>query len=590
MSAGTLTPRRSMLRWLVMPAMLTSLAAGLGSVLPAPHAAADSAQLGRSSIASPEGSASPVTAYVTNEFSGTVTPIATATNTAGPPIMAGSYPENIVITPDGKTLYVASGSYYANGSYSYGTTVTPIATATNTAAPPITVGSQPYGMAITPDGKTVYVANYGSGTVTPIATATNTAGPPITVGSGPFDIAITPDGKTAYVANLDSGTVTPIATATNTAGPPITVGSVPLGPFDIVITPDGKTAYVTDSGSGTVTPIATATNTAGPPITVGSYPENIAITPDGKTAYVTDYDSGTVTPIATATNTAGPPITTGTAPERIVITPDGKTAYVTNEVPGTVTPIATATNTAGPPITVGKDPMAIAITPDGETVYVANLDSGTVTPIRTATNTAGPPITVGSYPYAIALATTARPPAFTSTATATVAFGAAFTFTVTTTGDPTPRITRTGRLPSGVRFSDNRDGTATIAGTPAKAATGLYPLTLTAKNKNGTATQTFSLTVTRAPVIKEIRTIMVRVGAALSRTVRAMGYPLPALAESGPLPGGLSFTDNGNGTAVIAGTPAAGSGGRYPITITVTNTSGTATRHFTIVVSQRRRR
>ena len=35
----------------------------------------------------------------------------------------------------------------------------------------------------------------------PIATATNTAGPPITVAWSPSAIAITPDGKTAYVAN-----------------------------------------------------------------------------------------------------------------------------------------------------------------------------------------------------------------------------------------------------------------------------------------------------------------------------------------------------------------------------------------------------
>ena len=77
-------------------------------------------------------------------------------------------------------------------------------------------------------------------------------------------------------------------------------------------------------------------------------------------------------------------------------------------------------------------------------------------------------------------------------------------------------------------------------------------------------------------------------GVPLKLTVRATGYPAPALAESGPLPGGLSFTDNGNGTAVIAGTPTAGSGGRYPVTITATNTSGTATQDFTVVVSQRR--
>jgi YVTN family beta-propeller protein len=114
-----------------------------------------------------------------------------------------------------------------------------------------------------------------SGTVTPIATATNTAGAPITVGRGPIGIAITPNGKTAYVTNYIADTVTPIATATNTAGAPITVGRGPIG---IAITPNGKTAYVTSFEPGVVTPIATATNTAGAPITVAD-PEAIAITP-----------------------------------------------------------------------------------------------------------------------------------------------------------------------------------------------------------------------------------------------------------------------------------------------------------------------
>ena len=78
--------------------------------------------------------------------------------------------------------------------------------------------------------------------MTPIRTATNTAGAPIPVGTGPFDIAITPNGKTAYVLNSAGDTVTPIRTATNTAGPPIPVGNEPFG---IAITPNGKTAYVT---------------------------------------------------------------------------------------------------------------------------------------------------------------------------------------------------------------------------------------------------------------------------------------------------------------------------------------------------------
>jgi YVTN family beta-propeller protein len=40
-------------------------------------------------------------------------------------------------------------------------------------------------------------------------------------------IAITPGGKTVYVANMSSGTVTPITTATNGAGKPIRIGEGP---------------------------------------------------------------------------------------------------------------------------------------------------------------------------------------------------------------------------------------------------------------------------------------------------------------------------------------------------------------------------
>ena len=139
------------------------------------------------------------------------------------------------------------------------------------------------------------------GVVTPIRTATNTAGPPITVPLAQ-SIAITPDGKTVYVPNATNPAVTPIRTATNTAGPPIPVGN---SPFGIVITPNGKTAYVTNPDDGTVTPIRTATNTAGPPIPVGNNPIRLAVTPDGKAVYVLNFDDGTVTPIRTASNTAG---------------------------------------------------------------------------------------------------------------------------------------------------------------------------------------------------------------------------------------------------------------------------------------------
>jgi YVTN family beta-propeller protein len=80
----------------------------------------------------------------------------------------------------------------------------------------------------TSDGKTAYVPDAGAGTVTPIRTATNTAGPPIAVGTGPFAIAITPDGTTAYVTNDGSGTVTRSRPLPAPPGRPSRSGVIPL--------------------------------------------------------------------------------------------------------------------------------------------------------------------------------------------------------------------------------------------------------------------------------------------------------------------------------------------------------------------------
>jgi YVTN family beta-propeller protein len=68
--------------------------------------------------------------------------------------------------------------------------VTPIRVATNTALKAIKVGRFPGALAVTPDGRTLYVADVGSDTVTPIRVATNTALKPIKTGRAPDAIAI----------------------------------------------------------------------------------------------------------------------------------------------------------------------------------------------------------------------------------------------------------------------------------------------------------------------------------------------------------------------------------------------------------------
>ena len=69
--------------------------------------------------------------------------------------------------------------------------------------------------------------------------------------------------------------------------------------------------------------------------------------------------------------------------------------------------------------------------------------------------------------------------------------------------------------------------------------------------------------------------------------VTASGSPMPDFAESGPLPNGVSFNDNGDGTATLSGVPPAGTSGSYPITITANNSvSPEAVQSFVLTVVQ----
>jgi YVTN family beta-propeller protein len=201
-------------------------------------------------------------------------------------------------------------------------------------------------------------------------------------------MAITPDGRTLYVASDAAGTVTPIRTATWRALRPIRVGKQPGA---IAVTPDGKTAYVKSETTNVVTPIRTATNTALRPIRFGnpgSYPdpEAIAIPPRGKTVYV--LGGGHVTPIATATNRARKPIRVDQGAALLVITPNGSRLYAIDGLFGILTPISTATGKALREIHLRTLIGDVAAGPDSKFIYVG-LKQGTLLPFRTTTGKRG---------------------------------------------------------------------------------------------------------------------------------------------------------------------------------------------------------
>jgi hypothetical protein len=179
------------------------------------------------------------------------------------------------------------------------------------------------------------------------------------------------------------------------------------------------------------------------------------------------------------------------------------------------------------------------------------------------------------------------PPAISSGSGATFTVGTFAMFQVSAGGLPLPSLIESGALPKGVTFKNNGNGMATISGTPHAKTGKVYHLTLTAKNNIApNATQAFTLTVDESPGFLSSKATFT-VGKHGAATISTYGFPAVSslmLTNAGVLPAGVSFTDNGNGTASLAGIPAAGTAETYVLQLSAANTAGTTNAAFTLTV------
>jgi YVTN family beta-propeller protein len=241
--------------------------------------------------------------YVTNNGEDTVSVIDAATNTVTTTVTVGPGPFGLAVTPDGAHVYVANRGEE---------TVSVIETATNTVTNTVMmVGPAPYAVAVAPNGARVYVTNNGQYTlldeqhgssqnaVSVIDTATHTVIANVSVGSAPTGLAMSPDGTRVYVANGGDDSVSVIDTATNTVTATFQVGFA--APMGVAVTPDGAHVYVANNRDDTVAVIARATGNV-TIVKVGPAPFGVAVTPDGAQVYVANNGLNTVSVIATATN------------------------------------------------------------------------------------------------------------------------------------------------------------------------------------------------------------------------------------------------------------------------------------------------
>ena len=254
----------------------------------------------------------------------------------------------------------------------------------------IPTGAGPAGMAFSPDGRTLYVANSGDGTLSAIAVTPTGTIPQYTfaplatvhVGGSPQQVAVSPDGAYVYVT-VDNGTqpgsLEVLAAGAN--GPTRLAGvPVDLHPRGVAVLPGGLQVYVSNSGSDSVTVIGMKpgwTSSEASTLTgFTSEPVSVETSADGSVLLVACAGSATVYAVNTMYPNTAPrkALTVGRSPSGIARIPGGAYALVTNHDDGSVTLIGIGLSptacTVLDTVTAGSGPSALAVSAEAGLAFV----------------------------------------------------------------------------------------------------------------------------------------------------------------------------------------------------------------------------
>ena len=238
----------------------------------------------------------------------------------------------------------------------------------------------PFALAVSPDGRRLYVGNSFFANVMVIDTGTNQLVATITVPGDAGPLTVTPDGKRVYVSN-GANSISVIDTSTNTV-----VDTISGLVGDVAASPDNRRIYIvggsTVPNTATLSVLSTLTNTVIATIPIPESAGRIAVTPDGEHVYVGGFSHTFV--ISAESNTI---VDTIPAAGALAISPKGDRLFeLGGDLPGMVLVIAIPENKIIDTITVENAPNDVAVTRNGQHVYVTNEGSHTVSVISAATD------------------------------------------------------------------------------------------------------------------------------------------------------------------------------------------------------------
>lgn len=261
---------------------------------------------------------------------------------------------------------------------------------------PIAVGHTPWDVVFSPDGTRAWVSNYDVTTSPPgrgttVSVINTTTSPPsvtatIAVDFGPTGMAMSPNGNRLWVANYSAASVNVIDT---TANPPSVIQTISLpgtNPMSVAISPDGGRAYVVDY-LGTVKSIDTATYAVNGSLSVGLALQNMVVSSDGAHGWVSGsrvYRLDTSGSVPTLLNTSSDAANAGLA-----LTPDETRIFVVSQFGNAAYLIDSSTlqMIPGSSISLGQQPQQVAVTPDGTRAWITGFMDNTISVLSTGDTT-----------------------------------------------------------------------------------------------------------------------------------------------------------------------------------------------------------